>query len=160
AAQALLPQLRYASAETELQVVTEVAGAYWSAGDYPAALAAFEQVSARYAQLGREDTLEAAIVYNNWALALYFVGQMQQAEELYRRAMRIESADGTDKGVSPMVLTNLSRVLIDLDRLDEAQRYADRAYTRALADGNDTVVRDSNLVRARIRVSRGEFAEA
>jgi serine/threonine-protein kinase len=159
AAQALLPQLRYSSAETALAVFLEAANVYQAMGDFPAALAAFEQASARQAQLGREETLEAAIVYNNWAITLYFAGETLKAEEMYRRSMRIESADGTDKNVSPMVLTNISRVLIDLDRLGEAQRYADRAHARALADGNDTVIRDSNVLRARIHVRRGEFAE-
>ena len=160
AAQALLPQLRYPSSALELRIFMEVADSYRASGDFPAAIAAFEQVSARMAQLGRGDTLDAAIIYNNWATTLNFAGQMVRAEELYRRSMRIESADGTDKSVSPMVLTNLSRVLIELDRLDEAQRYADRAYARALAEGNEIVARDSTFLRARIHVRRGESAQA
>src|SRR5262249_54485892 len=160
AAQALLPQLPYPSATTELRVFTEIADSNRMAGNLPAAIAAFQEVSTRLAELGRGETLEAASVYNNWAMALNFTGQMRQAEELFRRAMRIESADGTDKNVSTMVLTNLARVLIELDRLDEAQRYADRAHARAQAEGNEVVVRDANFLRARIDVRRGEFAQA
>jgi tetratricopeptide (TPR) repeat protein len=160
AAHALLPQLRYPSTTLELQVFMEVADSYRATGDFPAAIAAFEQVSARIAQLGRENTLQAAIVYNNWATTLGFAGQTMQAEELYRRSMRIESADGTDKNVSSMVLTNLSRVLIDLDRLDEAQRYADRAHARGLAEGNEVVIRDSAFLQARIQSRRGDTAAA
>jgi serine/threonine-protein kinase len=160
AAHALLPQLRYPSTTLELQVFMEVADSYRATGDFPAAITAFKQVSARMAQLGRENTLQAAIVYNNWATTLDFAGQTLQAEELYRRSMQIESADGTDKSVSPMVLTNLSRVLIELDRLDEAQRYADRARARGLAEGNEIVIRDSSFLQARIQSRRGEVAEA
>jgi serine/threonine-protein kinase len=160
AAQALLPQLRYPPATTELRILMELADSYRVVGDFPAAIAAFQQVSARMAQLGRENTLEAAIVYHNWAVTLNFAGQMLQAEQLFRRSIQIESADGTDKNVSPMALTNLSRVLIELDRIDEAQHYADRAHTRALAEGDEVVIRDSNFLRARISVRRGESAQA
>ena len=159
-AQSLLPQLRYASPTTDLRVAMELADSYRATGDLPAAIAAFERVDAQMTRLGRENTLEASIVDNNWAMALNFTGQMLQAEKLFRRSMQIESADGSDRNVSPMVLTNLARVLIELDRVDEAQRYADRSYERGLAEGDQPVIRDSMLLRARIHARRGESAEA
>jgi ATP/maltotriose-dependent transcriptional regulator MalT len=85
---------------------------------------------------------------------------MLQAEEMFRRAMRVSSADGTDKNVSPMVLTNLARSLIELEHVDEAGRLADRAYASARDDGDENIVRDVLLVRARVHRKRGEFAQA
>ena len=160
AAQALLPRLAYPSATTELQVFSELAASYRAAGDLSAAIEAFQQVSTRMTALGRGDTLEAAIIYHNWAAALYYSGQTLQSEQMFRRAMQIESADGTDKNVSTILLTNLARALFELDRIDEAQRYADRAYTRAQAEGNEAAVPYANSLRARILVTRGESAQA
>jgi len=159
-AQALLPQLRYRSAAVELQVLMELAEAYRIAGKYAAAISTFEQAYARTLELGRENTENAGTLYNNWALTLALTGQSLQAEGLFRRAMRISSADGTQRNVSPMELTNLARVLIELERIDEAQRLADDAYERARADGDEVIARDAQLVRARAFRKRGRYAKA
>ena len=159
-AQALLPQLRYRSAATELYVLMDLAESYRAGGQYTAAIDAFSQAYARSVELGRENTENAGTLYNNWALALDLTGQPLQAEALFRRAMRVSSIDGTDKNVSPMELTNLARTLVELERVGEAQHYADEAYRRARAEGDGIIARDSLLVRARILRKRGRYAEA
>jgi serine/threonine protein kinase len=159
-AQALLPQLRYRSAALELSVLMELAESYRAAGKYSAAIGAFEQAYARTLELGRENTENAGTLYNNWALTLGLTGQSLQAAELFRRAMRISSADGTERNVSPMELTNLARVLIELERIDEAQRLADGAYESARADGDEVIARDAQLVRARVFRKRGRYGQA
>ena len=158
-AQALLPQLRYRSAALELNLLMDLGEAYRSTGQYGPAIAAFEQAYARILELGRENTETAGTLYNNWALALSLTGQMLQAETLYRRAMRISSADGTDKNVSPMELSNLAATLIELGRVDEAQRYADEAYERARADGDAVIARYALGARARVFRMRGQYAQ-
>ncbi|MGH8714729.1 MAG: tetratricopeptide repeat protein, partial [Casimicrobiaceae bacterium] len=158
-AQALLPQLRYRSAALELNLLMDLAEAYRAAGQYGSAIAAFEQAYARVIELGRENTESAGTLYNNWALALSLTGQLLQAETLYRRAMRISSADGTDKNVSPMELTNLASTLIQLGRIDEAQRYADEAYEKARADGDEVIARYALGSRAKVFRARGQYAQ-
>ncbi len=73
--------------------------------------------------------------------------------------MRISSADGTEKNVSPMELTNLATTLIELGRIDEAQRYADQAYERARADGDEVIARYA-LRRARASLPRARPVRA
>jgi eukaryotic-like serine/threonine-protein kinase len=158
-AQALLPQLRYRSAALELNVLMDLAEAYRGAGQYGAAIAAFEQADGHMLDLGRESTESAGTLYNNWALTLSLTGQLLQAEALYRRAMRISSADGTDKNVSPMEINNLASTLIELGRIDEAQRYADEAYQKARADGDEVIARYALGSRARIFRARGQYAQ-
>ncbi len=158
-AQALLPQLRYRSAALELNVLMDLAESYRIAGQYGHAIATFEQAYARMLELGRENTESAGTLYNNWALALSLTGQFVQAETLYRRAVRISSADGTDKNVSPMELSNLAATLIELGRIDEAQRYADEAYDRARADGDEVIARYALGARARVFRVRGQYAQ-
>jgi len=159
-AQALLPLLPYPSPVIEMRVLMELAEAYRVAGNYSDALATFALAYASLEALGRENTETAGTIYNNWALTLDLTGQTLKAEELYRRAMQISSADGTGKNVSPMVLTNLSWVLIDLDRLAEARRYAEQAYERARAEGDAIIVRDSMVVRAKAYRGLGDYARA
>jgi hypothetical protein len=62
--------------------------------------------------LGRGDTETAGTLMNNWAFAFNGMGQLLEAEPLYRRAIAISSADGTDDAVSPMLLNNLARTLV------------------------------------------------
>ena len=158
-AQALLPQLRYRSAARELNVLMDLAETYRVAGQFGAALTTFQQADARMNELGRENTESAGTMYNNWALTLALTGQTLQAESLFRRAMRISSADGTEKNVSPMELTNLATILIELERIDEAQRYADQAYEKAHADGDAVIERFALGARARVLRVRGQYAQ-
>ena len=158
-AQALLPQLRYRSAALELNVLMDLAESYRIAGQYGHAIATFEQAYARMLELGRENTESAGTLYNNWALTLQSHRPVVQAEDLYRRAVRISSADGTDKNVSPMELSNLAATLIELGHIDEAQRYADEAYDRARADGDEVIARYALGARARVFRVRGQYAQ-
>jgi len=158
-AQALLPQLRYRSAARELSVLMDLAETYRVAGQYGSALTTFQQADARMTELGRENTESAGTLYNNWALTLVLTGQTLQAEALFRRAMRISSADGTDKNVSPMELTNLATTLIELGRIDEAQHYADQAYEKARADGDGVIARFALAARTRVLRARGQYVQ-
>ena len=158
-AQALVPQLRYRSAALELNLLMDLGEANRVAGQYGPAIAAFQQAYARMLELGRENTESAGTLYNNWALTLSLTGQLLQAETLYRRAMRISSADGTDKNVSPMELSNLAATLIELGRIDEAQHYADEAYQRARSDGDEVISRYALGARARVFRVRGQYVQ-
>jgi len=159
-AQALLAQLPYPSSFLEMRVLMGLAESYRMAASYPEAIAAFEGAYARLAALGRENTETAGTIYNNWALALDLTGQMLKSETLYRRAVRISSDESSDRNVSPMLLTNLARVLIFLDRVDEGARVAEQAYERALAAGDALVVRDATFVRSFASRRLGDLARA
>jgi tetratricopeptide (TPR) repeat protein len=160
AAQDLLPQLRYRSAVQELRILMELAESYDQADDFPQAVELFGRANASLVALGRENTEVAGTIYNNWALALYLMGQPRKAEELFRRAVRISSADGTDRHVSPMLHTNLARTLLQLGRPDEAAPYAELAYARAREAGNEFVILQSLFLRHRIYYTAGDYARA
>jgi serine/threonine protein kinase len=160
AAQALLPQLRYPSTVLEMHVVMDLAAAYDEANQFPAAVQMFERAHAQLIALGRENTEAASALYNNWGLTLHLMGQTLKAEELLRKAIRISSADGSDKNVAPMRFANLSRTLLALEKNAEAARDADLAYARARAAGDEIVVSHSLLMRAQAYVSLGDYARA
>ena len=70
-----------------------VAEAYRNAGRHLEASPAFEAAFARMTALGRDRTERAGTLLNNWGLARYLLGQPVRAEQLFRRAVEIGSAD-------------------------------------------------------------------
>ena len=160
AAQALLPQVRYRSTLMETNVLMHLAASYDQANQFPKAVAMFERAYGQLTALGRGDTQTASALLNNWGLTLHLMGQTLKAEELFRKAISIGSADGSDRNVSPMRFTNLARTLLDLDRTVEASHDAELAYARARASGDDIVVTQSLLMRARAYRTLGDLARA
>jgi tetratricopeptide (TPR) repeat protein len=138
----------------------DLAETYRVAGQPLAASAAFERAAALLGQLGRARTATAGTLYNNWALALYRLGRPLEAERILGQAIELSRADATDQGVSPMLLINYSRVLGELWRLDEAARFAERAYAMASKAGQEVVVNQSLLLRSRIYVDQGKLGDA
>ncbi len=138
------PQMR------KLRVFMDLAEAYREAGQLPAAIDSFEHASAQLTELGRDDTQTAGTLYNNWGLALIQMGRPLEAEWLLRRAMDISSADQSGKSVSPMLLSNYASNQDDLAHLDQASAFAERALADARKVGDEVVVNQVLLTRARI----------
>jgi len=159
AAQRLLKELPLVSALTELTVSMDLADCYRMAGRNREAAAAFRDAFQRLSSLGRDETQKAGTLLNNWGLVIG-LHQPLEAERLYRQAIRISSADRTERSVSPMLLNNLARTLSDLNRLPEAAAYADRAHARAREAGDEVVVTQSLTVRATICRLRGDLRGA
>ena len=157
-AQALLPQLRYRSAALELNVLMDLAESYRIAGQYGHAIATFEQAYARTLELGRENTESAGTLYNNWALALASPANScrprpctgARSHQQRRRHGQERLADGAQQPCG-----DADR----LGRIDEAQRYADEAYDRARADGDEVIARYALGARARVFRVRGQYAQ-
>ena len=145
---------------TDLRVQMALAESYRAAGQHYHAISAFEQASALMTALGRDDTQTAGTLFNNWALALHASGRPLEAEELFRRAIDISRADQSEQGVSPMLLVNYARTLYELGRLDEAAGYAERGYTKAMQLGDQVVMNQSLLMRARIYRAQGDLTRA
>lgn len=148
------------SAPTEMHVAIELAESYRVAGRYPDAIAGFKQASTLMASLGRGDTQTAGTLFNNWALALDQAGRPLEAEPVYRRAIDISRADAFEQGVSPMLMVNYARVLRRLGRLDEAAGYAERATAKAQRAGDEVVINQSLLERARIYRQQNDLPRA
>jgi serine/threonine protein kinase len=163
-----LEQSGIRSSAAELRVAMRLADAYRLVGRSREADAAFEQAFGRLVTLGRDRTQAAADLLNDWALAMRTLGQPLRAEEMFRRALEIESApvsagDAPDAGeeqASPSLLNNLSRVLLDLGRLPEAADYAGRAHRAAAKAGDDTTTLQSLLQLATVQRSLGDAEKA
>jgi serine/threonine-protein kinase len=160
AGQRILDEAGFASGLLRFRVGSRVAESYRLAGRNREAAAAFEQAFARLTALGRGETARAGTLLNNWAGALYSLGQTLEAERLFRQAIRIDSPDGAPAASSPMLLTNWARTLRDLDRLDPAAENAERAYDKGRQLGHEVAVNQVLLLRASIYRMRGQLDRA
>ncbi len=139
-AQRLLRKSGQGSSLLELTVAMDVAESYRQAGWNRLAADAFKEAFKQLSTLGRGETDKAATLLNNWAVAVEALGQPRQAEPLYRQAVAIETAEGNAETVSPMLLNNLARTLIELQRFPEAVECVDRAEAKARRQGAEGVV--------------------
>jgi tetratricopeptide (TPR) repeat protein len=110
--------------------------------------------------MGRGEKEKAGTLLNNWALVVRAQGQPLAAERLFRRAIQISSADGNAESVSPMLLTNFARTLMDLGRLAEAREHADRADAQARRAGDEGVLTTSLYLRNLIYLRLGDLTRA
>ncbi|HEX5387616.1 MAG TPA: serine/threonine-protein kinase [Gemmatimonadales bacterium] len=143
-----------------LHALIDRAESYRVANQDRAAESAFQRAFAQLKALGRENTQTAGTLLNDWALTLYDMGRPREAEQLFRRAIRIASPDGRDSLVSPMLLTNLARALMVLDRRPEAITYARNAYARSRKAGDGIVTNQSLLLLHELYRDTGNLAGA
>jgi serine/threonine-protein kinase len=148
------------SALQESNVLIDLAGAHGAAGRYREANSEFERASALITSLGYDETLKAVKLFNDWALELTYAGRQLEAEKAYRRAIEISRTNQTDNAVLPVLLYNYSGVLRDLGHLSEAAGYADLAREKALQGGDQILIDQVDLQKARIFRDERDFAHA
>ena len=144
----------------KLTVAMDLAEAYRNAGQHVEASAAFAAAFERMTALGRDRTEKAGTLLNNWGLARYLLGHPQEAEQLFRRAVDIASADAAGASVSPMLQTNLARPVLELGRIDEAIELISRADADARQQGDEVVHTQATLLLATGFRERGDLARA
>ncbi len=160
-AQRSLRESPFQSDVLELHALMSLAESYRTAGQFGEASAAFQQASVLLTALGRDNTQTAGTLFNNWALALHFLGHPLEAERVFRRAIAISSSsDDREQSVSPMLLVNYSRVLRDLGRFTEASGYAERGYAKARQAGDEVVINQSLMMRSAVYRSTGDLTRA
>ena len=141
----------------ELSIAIDTANVYRQGGRNRKALAAFEKAAAILRSLGRENTENGAVLFNDWAFALNQLGRPLEAERLYERAMSISRDSDNDEAISPMILNNYAKTLRSLGRLEKAAIYAEKACAKAKEKGFEVAVNQSLLERARIYRDEGDL---
>ncbi|HZX95997.1 MAG TPA: serine/threonine-protein kinase [Myxococcales bacterium] len=159
-AQRLLRESAQGTDLLELRVAMDLAESYRMAQRFQDADKAFAQSWALLEGLGRAQTDRAGTLLNNWGLVVRALGRPLAAEKLFRRAIGISSADGGQRGVAPMLLTNHARTLMDIGRLAEARDRADRAYAEARRAGDEGVVTFALYLRNLVYLRLGDLARA
>ncbi len=155
--------LKESPAVSDLQepnVLVNLGGVYGDAGQFSESNAAFERASALMRSLGYDETQKAVKLFNDWALTLTYAGLPLEAEKTYRRAIDISRANQTEDAVSPVLLYNYAGVLRELGRFTEAADYAERASSKAQRAGDQILIGQADLQRARVYRDRHDFARA
>ena len=159
-AQRLLNDSGQGSPLLELTVAMDVAESYRMSGRNRDAVVAFAEAFRHLSTLGRDDTDKASTLLNNWALAVEKLGQPLEAERLYRQAVAIETAAGNEETVSPMLLNNLARTLVETQHPAQGAEYAERAEAKARSAGAEVVVSMCLNVREMAYRELGQFERA
>ncbi|HEX4772355.1 MAG TPA: protein kinase [Bryobacteraceae bacterium] len=159
-ARELLANSPFQSDLEDFHVLMQLAESYRVADQFVDADATFQQAAIRLTTLGRDDTQTAGTLFNNWGLAVQFLGRPRDAEELFRRAIAISSSDGAEQSVSPMLLVNEARVLRTLAQFGEATKYAERGYAKGQTAGDQVVVNQALFVQASVFRGLHDFARA
>lgn len=159
-ADTLLRESGLGSELAKLNVAAHLAEAFRAAGRNAEASAAFESAFVRLSAMGRDRTEMAGTLLNNWALSRYLLGQPREAERLFRRAVEIGSADASGASVSPMLLNNLARPILEQGRASEALVVAEQAAAEATRLGDNVVLVQSMLLRATAYRETGDYARA
>jgi tetratricopeptide (TPR) repeat protein len=110
--------------------------------------------------LGYDETQKSVKLFNDWALILGYAGRQLEAEKTYRRAIDISRANQTEDAVSPVLLYNYAGVLRELGRFTEAADYAERATAKARQAGEQILLAQADLQRARVYRDRKDFVHA
>ncbi|UWZ84435.1 serine/threonine-protein kinase [Occallatibacter riparius] len=144
----------------EYQPLMELGEAYRVAGQNQLADSTFKRAYELMSALGRDNTQGAVALFNDWALVLDRLGRPLQAAALYRRAIDISRVGPTEDAVSPLLLNNYAAILRELDRLDEAADYSQRAYDKGLKTGDQDAIYHALNTRALVYIDQHDFARA
>lgn len=159
-AQSLMRTSGQGSDLLELTVAMDVAESYRIADRRREANIAFGQAWTRLEAMGRGETEKAGTLLNNWALVVRTLGDPTTAERLFRKAIDVTSAGGPEQGVSPMLLNNYGRTLLELGRGREGLDYAERAYRDAKTSGSEVVITQSLFLRSLLHLQLSEPGRA
>ncbi len=125
---------------------------------YREAIDVFARGWSRLIALGRDDTVGASILLNNWAVVLVDLGRPLEGERLLRRSIALGESGSAGQSASPTKLNNYARTLIELARIDEAASVAARAYQEARRLGNQSAIFANRLRTARICTAQRNFS--
>ena len=100
-------------------------------GELDAAETVLEEVRATAEELGLEPTIAAALVKIGWIARRK--GDLRRSEKLFREAVRLTSGRG-DRGLLPDYQAALATTLVELGKIDEAERLALEAAANAVPE--------------------------
>jgi serine/threonine protein kinase len=143
----------------ELDLQSQLARAYRFQGRLRESADAYARAHATLVALGRLESDWGAAVDGSWALSLDALGEHVEAERLSRVSMTYANAQ-LEQDVAPAVMWGQALALLRLDRLDEAQRYAERASSVSRRLGHLGSLRRSLATQVPIERLRGRTDRA
>jgi len=137
-----------------------VAAAFRSAGRMTDAEAAYRAGWTQLQALGRDRTEQAGTLLNDWGLALMSLGRPLEADRAFAEAVDISQADAVGASVSPMLLLNAARPVLELGREDQAVTMIERAIEEAARLDDQVVQLQALMLLAGAERQRGRLNRA
>jgi len=159
AALALLDTIPIPADTVRIDAEGVVAYGHYLARESREADAAYAKLAKTLERAGRDKTLLAADVYNNWSL-VHYQGDIAKAEPLCRKAVELRRAIEGTKGIAPSVSFNLAGVLLRLARYDEAEELYDETIRTARARNEARIETDAMLELSELYVDEGDLKRA
>lgn len=125
-----------------------------------AAEAAFRSGFEQLRRLGRDQTERAGTLLNDWGLTLMSLGRPRDADWAFSQSVAISRADASGASVSPMLLLNAARPVLELGREDEAIAMIDVAIAEAKRLDDQVVQLQALLLKAGAERQRGRLDRA
>jgi serine/threonine protein kinase len=155
----LLDTLQDASTVHRIDAQAALAYGYYLLRDNSKADEAFAKTLASLEAAGRDRTLAAADILNNWSL-VHYRGDIRKAEPLLHRALELRrSIEGSD-GVVPTLSHNYAGVLLKLGKLKEAVPVFEETIRTAAARQENRIMFDAMMELAEVRILSGQLQEA
>jgi eukaryotic-like serine/threonine-protein kinase len=120
---------------------------------------AFAALMETLEKTGRDRTLAAADVLNNWAIVHDF-GDIRKAQTLYQRSLELHRSIEGSESVNPLSLDNYGNVLVQLARYREAEAFFADSARIARDRANLRVELDATLDLACLFAEQGRLTEA
>jgi tetratricopeptide (TPR) repeat protein len=160
AARRLLLESGLGSPNAVVEAELAMATAYRSAGRMVEADAAFRQGLEQLRALGRERTERAGTVLNDWGLTLLSLGRPLDADRAFKEAVAISQADASGASVSPMLLLNAARPVLELGHEDQAIAMIERSIDEATRHDDQVVQLQALMLLAGAERQRGQLDRA
>ena len=138
----------------------ELAEAYRASAQPVRADALYRSAFDRMKALGRDRTEQAGTLLNNWGLTLHVLGRPREADTAFARAVALSQADASGASVSPMLLLNAARPVLELGREAEAIATIERAIAEATRLDDQVVQLQALLLLAGAERQRGDLERA
>jgi class 3 adenylate cyclase/tetratricopeptide (TPR) repeat protein len=125
-------------------------------GELDAAETVLEEVRATAEELGLEPTIAAALLKLGWIARRK--GDLRKSERLFREAVRLTGSRG-DRGLLPDYQAALATTLVELGKIDEAERLALDAEAHAVPEDTACLVFAKTALGG-VRAAQGRDGEA
>ncbi len=123
-------------------------------GDYPSAFHFMQEASRLGQQAGNLNVAVTAL--SSMANLLTNMGKLFQADEMYRTALSITSANGQALPMAARVHSGMTRLSYEWNDLDATQEHVRQAYEFGKKWGNADTLVTSQVMQARIHQARGD----
>jgi len=158
AALAILDTVPIPATSLRIRAMEVLAYGHYLAKESGEADAHYAEILRALERAGRDKTLLASDILNNWSL-VHYTGNIARAESLARRAVEIRRAiEGA--AISSTIVYNHAGALLQLARYDEAEPLFEETIRTARARQDPRIETDAMLELSELYVERGDLQRA